>query len=273
MADSRFAEKQDFDYDNDENGSLWNETDDIEALKEIRAKLQEDDHFRRAIGARLYNARRLRGLTREKMALACRMSIYRLTAIEHGVKWPIFDLAGMTLPKRICHVLDFDITDLFSDNFNDMDILPHRGALPGACLMPGCDGLSRTRGVCQSCYVLMRSLIKDGQVTDEELVEKGIFAEKKKLGGGRHAKLDRLKVVLEKKDMTVPEPTFVPKTKQELFEEFDAVPKPKDEPGPQPKSPLLDSSKLPLSPTYTTPPDTKHLETPPWIAVAQNARQ
>ena len=42
------------------------------------------------------------------------------------------------------------------------------------CLIPGCTGESKTRGLCQRCYAAGNSQVKKGTVTWEKLVELGL---------------------------------------------------------------------------------------------------
>lgn len=43
------------------------------------------------------------------------------------------------------------------------------------CLYPGCECSRRTRGLCHSHYQLMRSRVRAGRVTEEELMARGLL--------------------------------------------------------------------------------------------------
>lgn len=46
------------------------------------------------------------------------------------------------------------------------------------CRIDGCTATEEMRGVCQSHYLYILGMRKKGEVTEEELVEKGIFKQK-----------------------------------------------------------------------------------------------
>ena len=48
-----------------------------------------------------------------------------------------------------------------------------------ACLVPECGKDQRTRWLCSTHYTRARNMIRDGAVTEEDLVARGILAPKK----------------------------------------------------------------------------------------------
>lgn len=52
------------------------------------------------------------------------------------------------------------------------------GLASSGCLYPGCDHTRRTRGLCHGHYQVMRSRVRAGRVTEEELESRGLLTAK-----------------------------------------------------------------------------------------------
>lgn len=48
------------------------------------------------------------------------------------------------------------------------------------CIIKQCLGFASSRGLCPTCYNLARKMIKDGQTTEKELMQKGMMLESNK---------------------------------------------------------------------------------------------
>ena len=57
------------------------------------------------------------------------------------------------------------------------------------CMVPECHRQLRTRGICSACYLKARNMIDSGEVTEKELVERGLLRERRGLGEGNPLKL------------------------------------------------------------------------------------
>ncbi len=51
------------------------------------------------------------------------------------------------------------------------------------CVYPGCKNSRRTRGLCHGHYQTMRSYVRDGKATEEDLLARGLLMPKGEGGG------------------------------------------------------------------------------------------